>query len=191
VRIIGWRTLAYTGFVAGTSGLVVLATVLFPGSDRVTIHQGFYEAAAQVIPVLLLALMVRISTMRDWAFTGDREMKRTYAKLLEEIADSRTLLVREGAEEDDLEQLDQIAADTEAKERESSPALPPLAEMLAGAMIGTLVLGVVGIGAALATLARGSDSGPLFATALASIVWVCIGLVVFEVINFSLAPRSF
>jgi len=46
-----WRTAAYTGFVAGTSGLVVLGTVLFPANDRVTIHQGFYQAAAQVIPV--------------------------------------------------------------------------------------------------------------------------------------------
>lgn len=167
----------------------MLGTVLFPASDRVTIHQGFYQAATQVIPVLLLALMVRISTTRDWAFTGDREIKRLYADLLEQIADRRTLLAREGAEDDALEQLDHLAADTKAKEREPSSDLFPLAEILAGLMIATLLLGVVGIAAALATLARGSDSGPLFATTLASIVWVFIGLTMFEVINFSLARR--
>lgn len=77
LRQTGWRTLAYVGLTVGISLVfVVLSAIRGTTAD---VSTDFYAAAAQVIPVLLLAMFIRISGTRDLLVTSEADRKRAPA----------------------------------------------------------------------------------------------------------------
>lgn len=65
----GWRTVAYVALLLGIFG----AAVTYAGPSAMPtpdVEQEFYIACAQVLPVLLLAHIVRLSSVRNGLFAA-------------------------------------------------------------------------------------------------------------------------
>lgn len=175
--------MGYAGLTIGSSAAVVLATALFPGDDPDTIHQGFYAAAAQIIPVLMLAFIVRIATMRDAVIEDHRRVEKRWTEMLDRISTQRAKFEAEGVEPETLKRVIQLEEEVKA-EQGGPKSTAPYAELIAGTFVSALVMGVLGICAALTALAKESDTGPLFAATLLSLWWVVIGLAAHEALYY-------
>lgn len=184
MRLVGWRTWTYVGGVIGSAAAITLGTVIWPG-DGVEINQNFYSAAVQILPVLLLALVVRIATTRDDGMKGHRKLESNWEQQraeLDEILEA--MRAQEVADADQLERTEAMVRYAERKSHQPNSITPKLNELTAGALFASLVLGAAGIGACLVVLAKGSDSGPLFVVTLVSVVWVVVSLVALETLYF-------
>jgi hypothetical protein len=186
MRSVGWRTIAYAGMVLGVSTLTVIASALFP-ADALHASQSFYEAAVQVIPVLLLAVALRISSTRNITLASDRRLDVLWDQLAQRVADESGALPKEDGDSDLERRLGALELSLRERPRFPRDSTTRLVEALSGALIATLILGIAGIGTSLIALAQTSDSPPLFAATVLSVAWVGVGLIYLEAIYFWLS----
>jgi hypothetical protein len=193
VKQVGWRTYAYIGVVVGSC----LAGVVWTDLDgtRVSVDKDFYAAAAQVIPVLLLAMIVRIAGLRELLVASERQIEGTRLELLTKLADMRTGLKTSEAEgvEKELAEIAELESDIRKKvemrriARRTDAAPARLSETLTGSLFATLLVGAGGIATALGAIAHDPGSGALFFATAMSAAWVLFGVVLQEGLHFLLA----
>lgn len=186
MKSFGRQTVLYVAIVAASAGAAMVASLVFPIGTPIA-HQDFYAAAAQVIPVMLLAALVRISSLRDAALVDFKAVEAERKRLLQRTQKLRaeppaSTTAAEAGLEDRLDRIEEKLK-TGRKEVEASP-VSELGQVLAGVLIVTLVMGAVGIGTALAALGQHSDSGPLFFGTLLSVAWILLGLLYLEITHY-------
>jgi hypothetical protein len=199
MEMLGWRTTAFVGFNLGISGAAVFAAVLFATDRGAIAQQDFYAAAAQILPILLLAHIVRLASIRSLIFAG-RERRREHIRSGQQLADRATALradaqkvkgVNAGIAQDfdridqeltkNLETLNQDAEETDRSDGK-------LVEIIAGNLFVTLIIGLAGGAATLVDLAGKSDSPVIFVATIIGLVWTGLGLLLFEVLVFTAPP---
>jgi hypothetical protein len=193
---IGRRGLIYIGCTCGFSVSLVMFAAL--EKWRIGIDRNFYAAAAQVIPVLLLAVVVRIGSVRTALIKFERQIESERLEALDQINQVRQKQkeLAEHADEKLTADMDQLEADINARLKErravrGSAGLPrETGEEIAGNLIATLFLGALGIGAALGALAHDPNSGALFLATAMSVAWVLLGLVLEEYSHFFMSSLS-
>lgn len=84
MKQLGRRSLTYVVTFCGAYAAFVVTTAI--DGQRVDIGKDFYAAAAQVIPVVLLAIIVRISSPRDLLVASEKEIEGMRLELLGRVA---------------------------------------------------------------------------------------------------------
>lgn len=188
MRLVGWKTAVFFVLATGSVAGAVLVVVLFRTDRTVDIHPGFYAAAAQVLPILLLTQFVRASSMRDLLFALHDDVVESRRAISESLNEVRQASENGSADEAVLQRLEE--AKEELRQNDLRGRLAGLlAELVAAMVFVALVLGFAGGAAALMVLATG-NSGSLifFLLTLAALLWSALGLLIFEGLIFT-APR--
>lgn len=197
MNLLGWRTAAYAAFALGLSGVAILVST---GGSSASAHQSFYGAAAQILPILLLAHIVRLASIRNLIFAG-REQRRDHVRAGQQLANRVATLradVRRAkdADPDLIQDLDQVyqelTTDLESLNRDAEKtdrADRKFAEIIAGNLFVTLIVVPAGLAATLVDLATGSDSAVIYTATILALSWAGLGLLLFEIVVF-IAPPS-
>ncbi|HWI94886.1 MAG TPA: hypothetical protein VNS60_02335 [Solirubrobacterales bacterium] len=166
------------------------------GGRTLRIEQGFYQAAASILPLLLLAHLVRLGTLRDSIFRNrkrfdeGRQAKRDVARRL---AEAQAVAKAQQADPV-LTPLEEAEIDLKALRDEIDEAADEISgsvlQLVAGNLIATLIVGCTGISSALIALARGVGTNVLFICTGIALGWVMLALLIFELLIFFDPPRS-
>ena len=192
-RLYGWRAWGYIVIVLGTVLAGCVAVSIRP-SVADGVHPSFYSAAATMVPILLLAHLVRLGRVsqgvarygRSLGRLGNVEME--IRSLEEGLKSSRLKAVEEG-DQAELQQVDELQrrlADVAPfyLDGKSVKIAGTASEALIGNLTATLLVAIaagVGTLAALAT----DDSTPLtLSLTAAGLIWLVIDLVILELLSF-------
>lgn len=153
---IGRRSLIYAGLILAfvVAGIVLVQSA----SGTLRVDQSYYQAAASVIPLLLLAHIVRLNAMK------------------ESILDDR-------GQFDSSDARDKAKAQS-AADQVSSYSL----EIVTAHFATTLVLGSAGLAAVMVALAHGQGSPLTLFLSATAIGWPLLGMLAFEVMLFVRLP---
>ncbi len=188
MQLIGRRTWFYAAFAIG-SCVITGILILWPArGTEVSVDQDFYIAGASLLPLLLLAQLIRLTTIRDHSF-------RDLGRLREILRDTRE--IEQGLAETPGEPSPPTRSDEAVQEmRELRKEIVKLSqgigsnvELFSGALIATLLLFSVGIASVLTALARGGGTKLTFVLTALPIGWMVITLVIFELLNFLRNPN--
>jgi len=186
---VGWRSAVYAGAVLVGAGALI-GVLLLMTRRELSIHAGFYQAAASILPVLLLSHLVRLGALRDSVFRSrDRiaVIKKRHAKAAAQLETVRAKA--EASTDPDVKafllEADSQSADLDAdlKDLPSDIGQDTL-EVIVGNLVATLLLATFGGSVLLAALASAASSNLLFYGTAVSLLWVAIALVVVEVLVF-------
>ncbi len=191
-----WSYLALSGVAAGIFAFAFATT--FAESAR-GIDTEFYAASATMLPVLLLALLVRIGRASEGVMRMRRKLRRT-GSVEEEIRDleavvreSRAAAIEQGDErsirqaEDQLRRLKDLAEDANFKDESLETAATTATEVMFAALLVALAFASAGGGAALVALASGQSTWLTLALTCLGLVWLLYSLIALEIASFQSA----
>lgn len=192
--VLGWRTAAAA--LPGV-GVVVIGSVwaiLEPNSASAKIHMEFYSAAATMLPILLIAHLLRLGRVREFT-TGNRAELRVLRDkqraAVAEIAQLRSDVVTSGSDPELLARIDQLEenAETIPPDRESDPVeamADSTGELLFGNLIAALILATAAGAASLIALASNTSNSLLLGLTATGLAVVTFGLIFLEIVTFAL-----
>jgi hypothetical protein len=168
MRFFGWRSAISVAGIIGSAAVAV--AVIASRSGTIRVDQGYYQAAASIIPLLLLGHIVRLNTLRAGIF-DDR------ARLDQRIDQQQERIWIAGAERE-------VAAKTSEIKRQADAISSTALELVVGNFIITLIMGSAGIAATLIALAHGSGSPTTLFLSMCAIFWGLLGMLVVELLLF-------
>jgi hypothetical protein len=196
MQMVGRRTALYlTVAILWAVGAVIVALT----KRDLNVSKDFYQATASLLPLLLLAQLVRLASVRDWVFIRHRRAFEEPIKELQEFErriseiraekrgtdDAFLQLSIERVEESVSQQKEELFNDSVVARRWGRLLL----ELITGNLIMSLILGSAGIIATLVALGEGSTNVTFFLSATA-VAWLLIALLIFEALMFFESPSS-
>ena len=184
VNLLERKGALYASAAVGLIAVSSIAVALF-AHDPPKVNMSFYAAAAQVIPILILAQVVRLWSVRDY-YVGARarliEIQVEVAERLEE-AESKVEPDSDTRRAIDVvnEELPDVIEAAKGTQRRAEHGL----QVLVGMFIGSLVISLAGTGASLVALAQGHDTPVIIFLTIAALGWLGLGLIYAELINFT------
>jgi hypothetical protein len=189
MKTIGWRSVLYAAAVLLPCGLLV-ALSAYTGR-HLEISQSFYVAVAQILPILLLAQVLRVNSVHSFLFASRERLDQSMKAIVARVEAVRTEALDEGADETLLSELEElesevspVRASTEGGMRQAETVI----QLLYGCAFATWVLVIGGGTATLTALAMKDDSLPIFITTVLAVAWLTISLPMLELLLLSF-PR--
>jgi hypothetical protein len=189
-----WGYLAFSGVAGGS--LCFAFAFIFTESAR-KIDAEFYAASAAMLPVLLLALLVRIGRTSDHLIRTRGLLRRTRS-LEEEIigdleASARELRAeagKQGHEKSIRQAENQLRSLKDHAEGAETEAISGT-EVMFAALLAALAFASAGGGAALVALASGQSTWLTLALTSLALVWLMYSLIAQEIVSFQNAFADF
>jgi|GEM_PF-5058736 len=161
-----------------------------------TVDADFYMAMAAMLPVLLLALLVRIGRISQGLLRMRRSLKRS-GKVEDELADLKASIETTLAEatelkdekttrvsEDQLRRVNVMAEDPEFNDTSLNTVSIRAVEVMFAALLMSLVVSAAGMCAALVPLATGDSTWATLALTGLGLAWLLYTLVALEIVSF-------
>lgn len=174
-RALQWMKRHRNSIVVGAALAVILATRP-PFVDGAAVKQEFYAASAAAIPVLLLALLIRLSRLRD-----------TILEMLDDASDKKF-----SAEIKDLEDSAEDAARRQelakvaTNRKQMANKLEDMVPGIFASLVGAYFLAVLGEGGSLFALGNGASMAWTFVAASISLIGIVAFLVHLELLDYRL-----
>ena len=187
--MVGWRSAAYAAAVLiGAAALI--GALLLVTEEELSVHADFYQAAASILPVLLLSHLVRLGSLRDSILTSrDRiaVIKKRHADATARLESTRPK-TKASTDPDVLallQEADRQVAELDADLRDLPTDIGRnTLEVIVGNFVATLILATFGGSVLLAALASAASSNFFFYGTAVSLLWVVIALIAVEVLVF-------
>lgn len=163
------------GIVIGAALVVILMTAP-PFVDGAAVKQEFYAASAAAIPVFLLALLIRLSRLRDTVLEMlDDASDKKFSAEIKDLEDS-------AADDAKRQELAKVVADR----KQMADKLKDMVPGVFSSLVGAYVLAALGEGGSLVALAVGTSTTWTLAAASISLIGIVASLVHLEVLDYRL-----
>jgi hypothetical protein len=188
-----WGYVAVTLAAAVTLCFAVVS--MLPKTAR-TVDTDFYMATAAMLPVLLLALMVRIGRISQGLLRMRRRLGRA-GEVEDELADLKTsieIALAEATEVDDektvracedlLRRVNAMIEDPDFNHRSLTKVSTRATEVMFAALLMGLIVSSAGMCAALVPLATGDSTWQTLALTALGLLWLLYSLAAVEIVSF-------
>ncbi len=182
LTVLGWASVPVALTLAVAVGLVI-----FPLDFIAGVQGEFYVVTAEVIPVILIAVLIRHAWNGDVLTEVKAEIGKTFARSmdqkqrLDEIVQSR---LRNGESMEDLSDLTDALAEVEERIDDLKSRWRSLAGATLGTALATLVLAIWGEASALVSLAFDFSTAWTLAPAVLAMIWMSGNLLLGEIRRF-------
>lgn len=187
MKTLGWKSVLYAAIVLVPNTAVIVYSASI---DRnIDIDQGFYVAAAQIIPILLFAQVFRLNSVHRWVFKGGERLGQILETTVTRVEAVRAKAMQEEADETLLREIDELEDEMAPLQANTSSGLheaETVIQLLYGCALATWVVAIAGGAAVLTDLAMQSDSLAIFVTTVLAVMWLTISLLVFELLLLTL-----
>jgi hypothetical protein len=166
---------------------VAVGLVFFPFDFVAGIQRDFYVVTAEVIPVILIAVLIRHAWNGDVLVDVKTEIGKTFARSmtqkqrLDEIVQNR---LRSGESMEDLGELTDALTEVEESLNGLESRWRSLAGVTVGTALATLLLATWGEASALVALAFGFSTAWTLVPAVLALIWMSGNLLLGEIRRF-------